>query len=251
MIRTVVVDDEAPARRRIIGLLDSHADIEVVGEAGSGREAVSSIRKLKPDLLFLDVQMPEGGGFDVLRSLDEDCPPAIIFVTAYDEFALRAFDSNAIDYLLKPYDSERFDRALQRVRRLLRSEESLPDQRLDALLQGLDRRRSPDRYAVRDAERIKLIQTPEIQWIQAAGKYVELYCGQRVHLLRKGIGEIEKELDPDIFIRIHRSLIVNLDYVSELRRWSGSEFLFCLKDGTQLRSGRSYLQAVKQLLGKE
>lgn len=244
-IRTVVVDDEPLARERIRTLLADEAGIEIVAECGDGAAAVDAVFRNRPDLLFLDIQMPEMDGFEVLEALGRERLPAVVFVTAYDEYALRAFDVHAVDYVLKPIEPDRFRTALARVRdRLTRS---LPtDDRLAALL---DRQRAerprPARFVVRQGDRLSFVRAEEIEWIVSAGNYAKLHAGGRVHLMRGTLTAIEMRLDPDAFVRIHRSVIVNLDRIATVEPYFHGEYVVIMKDGTRLTSSRSHSASLR------
>ncbi len=225
-IRALIVDDEPLARDVIRGLLACHEDVVVVGECRDGHDAVRAVRSLAPTLLFLDVQMPELDGFGVLRRLGVATPPAVIFSTAYDEFAVRAFDALALDYLVKPFADERFHVAVRRARRHLRLQEtSHLTERLLALARGADVHgatagvsRYRDRLLVTVAARTIVIPVETIDWVAADGYYARLHCGSHAHLMRRSLTELERELDPSAFLRTHRSAIVRIDRVRELRR---------------------------------
>jgi two-component system LytT family response regulator len=252
-IRAVIVDDEPLARRRIRGLLVEAGDVDVVAECANGREAIQAIEASPPDLLFLDIQMPEVDGFDVLRAIGVDHVPVVIFVTAYDQFALRAFEAHALDYLLKPFDDERFEAALQRARERIRQQQGGDlDHRLRALLQEVRGDRGYlRRLAVPTGPRSVFVRTEEIDWIEAERNYVRLHVGGRTHLLRENLSRIESALDPAAFCRIHRSTIVNVDRIQAVESLFGGEYLVVLHDGTRLTSGRSYRRNLHALMGKE
>jgi two-component system LytT family response regulator len=249
-IRAVIVDDEPLARRKIKRLLARDPEVEVAGEFGNGRDAIAAIRDLNPDLLFLDVQMPEVDGFDVIDSIEPARLPFVIFVTAYDQYALRAFEVSAVDYLVKPFDRVRFEKALQRAR-------SRPTERGDelnrqtlALLEELRARSShTERLLIKSGGRAFFLKTEEIDWIEAEGKYVRLHVGKESYLLREAIGAMEAQLDPKRFPRIHRSSIVNIDRVRELQPWFHNEYRVILKDGTELMLSRSCRKRLGELLG--
>ena len=234
-LSVVLVDDEPPARERLRRLLGEHADVRVVGEAGSGLEAVELIEAERPDVVLLDIQMPELDGFGVIEALDPTVVPQVIFVTAYDEHALRAFEVHAIDYLLKPVEPERLRVALGRAM------ERRPDTRTTtALLRALPRSgRKLERFLIRLRSSMTLIPVTDVDWIGAAGNYVELHVGRDVHLVRGTLQELE-DLLPERFVRIHRSAIVNLDRVSRLLPWSHGDWMVELCDGTELRLSRRY-----------
>ncbi len=230
-IRTVIVDDEPLARSNLRVLLRPDAEIEIVAECGSGAEALTQIRAAKPDLLFLDVQMPECDGFDVLERLGQQLPPAVIFVTAYDHYALRAFETGALDYLLKPFDNVRFDRALDRAKQRIRQSRDLP--------------RKADRLAIKGTGEMSFVKISEIDWIEAADYYACLHVGNRTHMLRRSLAELEQELSESLFCRIHRSAIVNLDRVRGLELNQDGEYEVLLERGIRLRLSRRYRQQLE------
>ena len=226
-VQALVVDDESLARRNLTVLLRRDPDIGSVAECGSGLEAVEQIRKSKPDLVFLDVQMPECGGFDVLELLGSDLPPTIIFVTAYDEYALRAFEAGALDYLLKPFDDARFGRALNRAKEKLAH--YLPPQP-----------RAAERLVVRTQGQVLFLSVADIDWIEAAGYYACLHVGSDTHILRRSLSELEQDLGDEKFIRIHRSIVVNLDRIRGLELQSSGEYEVVLQSMVRLRMSRRY-----------
>jgi two-component system LytT family response regulator len=226
-IRALVVDDESLARRNLIILLRRDPDIGSVAECGSGLEAIEEIRRSKPDLVFVDVQMPECGGFDVLEQLGSDLPRAIIFVTAYDEYALRAFEAGALDYLLKPFDDARFSRALNRAKDRLAL--TMPQQPLPA-----------ERLVVKNQGQVLFLNVSDIDWVEAAGYYACLHVGSDTHVLRRSLLELERDLGDGKFIRIHRSIIVNLDRIHGLDLQDGGEYEVLLKSKVRLRVSRRF-----------
>jgi two-component system LytT family response regulator len=252
-IRTLIVDDEPLARSRVRELLSAQPDVEVLGECGNGREAVTAIRKRNPDLVFLDVQMPEVTGFEVLEALEPGSTPAVVFVTAFDEFAVRAFEVHALDYLLKPFDRDRFLTSLERARDAVRRRrEGGLDQRLAGLLADLGvRRRYLQRVLVKSGGRTVLLKTGEIDWIEAAGNYVRLHVGRERHLLRETMTALEEKLDPEQFVRVHRSTMVNLERVRELEPFFHGDYVLKLEDGTRLTLSRTYRERMEQRLGRE
>jgi two-component system LytT family response regulator len=252
-IRAVVVDDEPLARLRIRSLLAEAEDVEVVAECANGREAIRAIEESPPDLLFLDIQMPEIDGFDVLRAIGVGRVPVVIFVTAYDQFALRAFEAHALDYLLKPFDDERFEAALQRARERIRQQAGGDlDRRLRALLAEVRGDRGYlQRLVVPTGHRSVFVRTEEIDWIEAERNYIRLHVGGRAYLLRENLSRIESALDPARFCRIHRSTIVSVDRIQAVESLLGGEYLVVLRDGTKLTSGRSYRRSLHALMGKE
>jgi two-component system, LytTR family, response regulator len=238
-VRTVIVDDEPLARSNLLVLLGSDPEIEVVAQCGSGGEAVEAIRRLQPDLLFLDVQMPECDGFDVLEMLGKDLPRATIFVTAYDQYALRAFEAGALDYLLKPFDNARFELALNRAKQRIRTVENR---------QPLHPRRL-DRIVVKSAGEVCFLKTSDIEWIEAADYYACLHVGAKTHLLRRSMAELEQDLDPNMFCRVHRSSIVNLERVQGLKLAEDGEYEIMLENGTRVRLSRRYRKHLETRLG--
>jgi two-component system LytT family response regulator len=235
-MRALVVDDEALARRNVTLLLRRDADIGKIVECSSGLEAIEEIRKSRPELLFLDVQMPECDGFDVLELLGSDLPPAVVFVTAYDEYALRAFDAGALDYLLKPFDDARFGRALSRAKeRLVHYLTSKP--------------RAAERLVVRSQGRMLFLSPADIDWVEAAGYYACLHVGSDTHVLRRSLSELEHDLGDDKFIRIHRSIIVNLDRVRGLELQPGGDYELVLRSNVRLRLSRRYRKRLQDRLG--
>jgi two-component system LytT family response regulator len=234
-IRTVVVDDEPLARSNLTVLLVRDPDIQVVAEYDSGVAALAEIRKVRPDLVFLDVQMPECDGFDVLERLGTDLPPAVVFVTAYDQYALRAFETGALDYLLKPFDDARFDSALQRAKERLRERR--------------DSRKAADRFIIKGTGQVSFVKISDVDWIEAADYYACLHVGAKTHLLRRSLSELEEELDPLAFCRIHRSTIVNLDRVQSLKLNQEGEYDVLLRPGTVLRLSRRYRKQLQSRLG--
>jgi two-component system LytT family response regulator len=239
-IRAVIVDDEPLARSNLAVLLRRDAEIDVIGECGSGREALEKIRVAKPDLVFLDVQMPECDGFDVLELLGKELPPAIVFVTAYDQYALRAFEAGALDYLLKPFDNDRFDLALGRAK------ERIARGRNVARTSGLA---NAERLVVKSAGRVVFVKISEIDWIEAADYYACLHVGPRSHLLRRSLAELEQELDQAIFCRVHRSTIVNLERVRGLKLGEDGEYEVLMENGIGLRLSRRYRRELQSRMG--
>ena len=241
-VRTLIIDDERLARKRIRSLLADDSDVEVVGECADGAEAVAAIEREKPDLLFLDVQMPELDGFAVLETIPPDRLPAVVFVTAYDRYALRAFEVHALDYLLKPFDEERFGDALARAKEQLKSDAAGEiEERLLALLEHL--RTGPnhvDRLLVKASGRVLFLKTDEIDWIEASGNYVRLHVGRESYLFRETMNAMEARLDPGKFLRIHRSTLVNIDRIKEMQPWFHGGLVVIHKNGTRVTASRTY-----------
>ena len=251
-IRTVVVDDEPVARERIVGLLSQEKDIEVVGEYADGTQAVSAIQQQHPDLVFLDVQMPACDGFGVIQQLGPEKVPAVVFVTAYDEYALKAFEVHAIDYLLKPFGRDRFAQTLQHAREHLeRRRAGDLGKRLMALVQDIKPEpQKLDRLVVKSGGRVFFLRTAEIDWIEAAGNYVRLHLGDDSHLFRETMNNMEGRLDAHRFVRIHRSRIVNTDRIKEMQPWFNGEYVVVLQNGTRLTLSRGYREKLQERLGK-
>ena len=249
-IRAMIVDDEPLARRRIRDLLAAAPDVEVVAECANGKDAIQAIESSLPDLLFLDIQMPQVDGFDVLATVGVGRVPVVIFVTSYDQFALRAFEAQALDYLMKPFDDERFDMTMRRARaRLGDGQGADVDRRLRALLDEVRGNRGHlQRLAVSLGNRTVFIRAQEIDWIGAERNYIRVYARGRGHLLRESLTRIEAELDPAMFCRIHRSIIVNIDRIQSVESTFRGEYVVVLHDQTKLTSGRSYRATLHALL---
>jgi two-component system LytT family response regulator len=234
-IRTIIVDDEPLARSNLSTLLRLDPEIEIVSECGSGADAPKEIRKVQPDLLFLDVQMPECDGFDVLELLGKDVPAAVVFVTAYDQYALRAFEAGALDYLLKPFDDARFGLAVNRAKQ--------------KIARGKDQPKKLEFLTIKSAGQVAFVSLPEIDWIEAADYYAALHIGARTHLLRRSLSDLEQDLDPSLFCRIHRSAIVNLDRVRGLRSNEDGDYTVLLHNNATLRLSRKYRKQLQSRLG--
>ena len=234
-IRALIVDDEPLARSNLAVLLHMDPEIGAVSECGSGAEALGEIRVAKPDLLFLDVQMPECDGFDVLEMLGKDLPSAIVFVTAYDQYALRAFEAGALDYLLKPFDNARFELALGRAKQRIRM--------------GVNQPKKLERFVIKNAGQLSFVKISEIDWIEAADYYACLHVGQKNHLLRRSMSELEEDLDPAMFCRVHRSSIVNLERVRGLKLSEDGEYEIVLENGARVRLSRRYRKQLQERMG--
>jgi two-component system, LytTR family, response regulator len=252
LIRVLIADDEPLARGVLREMLQSDPEVVIVGECANGKEAVEAIKELNPDLLFLDVQMPEMGGFEVLNALDEGQAPHLVFVTAYDQYAVRAFEVHALDYILKPFDRERFDVSWQRAKaQVLRERNGGVEQKILSLLEDLKAgTKYLERLVIKSSGRIYFLETNEIDWIQAEGNYVSVHTGKKSHLLRETISSLESQLDPKKFLRIHRSAIVRIDRIKELQPWFHGEYHIVLNDGTQLTLSRNYRDRLQEALGK-
>lgn len=244
-MRVLIVDDEPLARERLRTLLAAEPDVETVGECADGPSAIAAIRQLAPDLVFLDVQMPGVDGFGVIGSLET--PPAVIFVTAFDQFAIKAFEVCALDYLLKPFDRERFSKALARGRiECTRRSGSDLDTRIRSLLEEWQaRKKYPDRIVVRSGGRVLFLRVDELDWVEAAGNYVRLHAGGEEYLHRESMSRMESTLDPEKFARIHRSTIVNVERVKELHPLFRGDFAVILRNGKQLILGKAYRTRLK------
>lgn len=256
-ITALIVDDEPVAREGIRVLLAENPEIDVVGEAADGRQAVEAIQDLAPDLVFLDVQMPESDGFAVIEAIGADRMPVVIFVTAYDSYALKAFDVAAIDYLLKPYDDERFRAAVNRaVNHIRKGELEGLSRKLIALLEeraqvpAIRSGRYLERVMIKTGGRVIFLKVDEIDWIEAEGDYVRLHVGTRWHLLRDTMKRLEAQLDPSKFVRTHRSTIVNLERIKELHPYFHGDYAIILHDGTELKLSRSRRHALEDRLGR-
>ena len=261
-IRTLIIDDEPLARQTIRLLLKDDPEIEIIGECANGDEAVKAVKKQQPDLIFLDIQMPEMNGFDVLEEIGLEEVPAIVFVTAYDQYALQAFEVNALDYLLKPFTNKRFEKALARAKAQVKQHEvkHLSEQ-LIALLENYHvtgkparqtKRRNENEYLTRlmikSAGRVFFLKVDEVDWIEADNYYVQLHVGRKAHLLRETMNELEQKLDPNKFLRIHRSTIVNLERIKEMQPYLNGDYLVILHDGTELKLSRSRREQIQAKL---
>jgi two-component system LytT family response regulator len=246
----VIVDDEPLARELLRGMLAAHAGVDVVAECGDGRAALRAVQRLDPDIMFLDVEMPKMNGFDLVQELDPETMPAIVFVTAYDRYALRAFEIHALDYLLKPFDEERLERALKRVREhLTRADRGDELARVMALLEDLGARdRFADRIALRRSDRTILQPVAEIDWMEADGKHVKVHVGGKTFSIREAMSRIERQLDPRRFLRVSRSAIVNVDRIREVQPWFHGDHVIVLQSGDQVTTTRTYRSLVNRLL---
>jgi two-component system LytT family response regulator len=245
MIRTLIVDDEPLSRRKIREFLKGDDEIEVVGECGTGEQAVQAVRNAVPDLLFLDIQMPGMDGFAVLEELRDERLPFVIFVTAYDKYAVKAFEVRALDYLLKPFHRERFAHATERAKAQMRANTRIAGDALgDQIRELIQELRPPARYLdrviIRTAGTVMFLKTDEIDWISAEENYVRLHCGKASYMLREKISALEAQLDPGRFRRIHRSTMVNVDRIQKLHPFSHGDYQVVLADGTELMMSRGY-----------
>jgi two-component system LytT family response regulator len=254
-IRTLIVDDEPIARAGLRTLLAAHPDFEIAGECSNGREAIKAIRERVIDLVFLDVQMPGLDGFDVIAEIGAGELPAVVFVTAYDQYAIQAFEVDATDYLLKPFDQERFEKTIERVRKHFRDDETHAlGERLSALLKRLDKAEAAsrsNRLVAKSAGRIQFVNVDELDWIEAAGNYVRLHVGGAQHLLRETMDSMAMRLPAEKFFRIRRAVIVNADRIREMQPLFKGAYLIVLEDGTELTSSRRYRTHLDALLGQQ
>jgi two-component system LytT family response regulator len=251
-IRVLLVDDEPLAREMIQEMLAGDPSVEIVGGCAGGAEAVAAIKEHAPDLIFLDIQMPEASGFEVLEALKNGYTPHVIFVTAYDQYAVRAFEVHALDYLLKPFDRERFEASWQRVKEhILKEKGGRLDERILTLLEELKAEsKYLERLVIKSGGRVFFLEAGEIDWIEAEGNYVSVHSGKKSHLLRETISSLEAQLDPKKFRRIHRSAIVQLDKIKELQPWFHGEYRIILHSGAELMLSRNYRENLQDALGK-
>ncbi|MEM1057353.1 MAG: response regulator [Bacteroidota bacterium] len=252
-LRTLIADDEPLARGTLRQLLADPADVDVRWEASDGQQAVDAIREHRPDLVFLDVQMPAMNGFEVVDAIGPEAMPTTVFVTAYDQYAVRAFDVAAVDYLLKPYDDARFFQALDRARSAARRNTEAPTDLAHSLRQLLEAQKEPevetlDRVLVREGKTLSVLRTEAIDWVEADGDYAALHVGPRTHLLRETLTTLERQLGEE-FVRVHRSALVNLRRVRDLRPTSSGDCTIRLMDGTEVRASRRYWPALAERFG--
>ena len=250
-IRALIVDDELLARQALRVMLSDDPETEIIAECGSGREAVSIIREQSPDIVFIDIQMPEMDGLSVIKNQADKLLPLVIFVTAYDNYGLAAFDSHAVDYLLKPFDQRRFEKAFEKAkaRLSLDTKPNLPIDLTEAINQISSQVNYSKHFAIRQDKRVFLIKTEEIEWIEAERNYVRLYAGGESYLMREAIGIIEGQLDPNEFRRVHRSAIVNMNFIRELQSTSGGDYQIVLRNGKELILSRTYQKNLPEFLG--
>jgi two-component system LytT family response regulator len=251
-VRVVVADDEPLARDRLKTLLAREDWVDVVAECRDGNEAITCINRLQPDLVFLDIQMPGATGFEVIDAVGPARMPLVVFVTAFDQYALRAFEVHALDYLLKPFDRERFEQALGRARQQLdRRNNGDLERRLLELVQDLKpATHRLERFVIKSGGRVFFVRAEEIDWIEAAGNYVKLHVGDETHLFRETMNALEAQLDSDTFFRIHRSHIVNIERIKELQPWFNGEYVVFLHNGTRLTLSRGYREKLQERIGR-
>ena len=249
-VRTLIVDDEPPARKRLRDLLANERALELVGEAGSGTEAVRMIRAERPDLVFLDIQMPGTDGFGVIREIAGDSPPLIVFVTAHDEHAIKAFEVQAVDYVLKPVLEPRLKEAVRRAVERIRGGARDTSGDLARLLERISQSAAPQpgRLPIKRDGSVTFVRTDDIDWLEADGDYVRIHAGKATHVVRDTIAEVSSKLPAERFVRVHRSIVVNTERIREVQPWFKGDYVLILNDGTKLRSGRTYRTVVQALI---
>lgn len=250
-IRTLIADDEPLARQKLRLLLSSEADVRVVAECGNGPETLDAIRNYRPDLVFLDVEMPEFGGFEVLESLESENTPWVIFTTAFNEYAVRAFEAEALDYLLKPFAEQRMHEAVARARQQIALHQGIiSPQRLREVLAQLPTRRTGflERLVIKSAGRVIFLNVDEIDWIEAAANYIRIHAGKECHLMREAIGRMAERLDSSRFVRVHRSVVANVSKIRELQACNSGEYILVLRNGKQLPCSRGYRSALEPFI---
>jgi two-component system, LytTR family, response regulator len=247
-IRTVIADDEALARKKLWLLLSSESGVNVVAECRDGKQTVSTVQTCKPDLLLLDIHMPDLDGFQVLEQIPRDQMPLVIFTTAYDQYAIRAFEAHALDYLLKPFNQQRLNHALVRAELLKSHEHGVKTRILDLLQQAKPESKELRRLVIRTAGRVVFLELDEVDWIEAAANYVKLHVGKEFFLLREGIGHISAKLAPEQFVRIHRSFVVNVKRIRELQPCDSGEYIAVLRDGKELSCSRGCRPPLMKLI---
>lgn len=250
LIGALIADDEHLAREKLRLLLKKEPGIQVLGECDDAAHTIARIVELKPDLLFLDVQMPGGDGFEVLRHIPAEDMPVVVFTTAYDQYAIHAFEANAIDYLLKPFDEERLHRTTERVRAELAKTRAfdLKNRLVEFLAENGGKRKTERRLAIKAGGRVVFLEVDEIDWLEAAANYVQINVGSTFYLIRESISGLMEKLDPSQFVRIHRSIIVNLRMIKELQPCNSGEYIVVLKSGKELSCSRSYRGELQQLI---
>jgi len=249
-IRTIIADDERLARRKLRILLGAEPGIQIVAECRDGKQTIAALRTYRPDLLLLDIQMPDADGFQVLSAIPPDEMPVVIFTTAYDQYAVRAFEAHALDYLLKPFDQERLHSAIERTRVELpkASDRALTNRLLDLLASARTESRVHRRVVIKTGGRVVFLDVDEIDWVEAAANYVKLHVSKDFYLLREGISQISEKLDPDQFVRIHRSAIANVRKIKELQPCNSGEYIVVLKGGKELPCSRGYRAGLQKLI---
>jgi two-component system LytT family response regulator len=249
-IKTLIVDDEALAREKLAIFLQEEQDFEIVNQCTNGLEALELLQQFSPDLLFLDIQMPEMDGMELLRNIDVQKIPCIILVTAYDHYAIKAFEYHALDYLLKPFDRERFQLTLGRVKEqmALHQQGTHNHQLLNYLKESLPQEKHLEKVVVKDGGKIFFVKTKNIEWAESAGNYLKLHVGKTVHMIRETMNAFEQKLHPQEFVRVHRSSLINIEAIDNLEGWGNNEFIITLQSGHKVQSGRSYYSSIRQKL---
>lgn len=249
-IKTLIVDDEVLAREKLAIFLQKEDDFEIVGQCTNGIEVLEFLDRSYPDLLFLDIQMPEMDGMELLKTIDVQQIPCIILVTAYDDYAIKAFEYHALDYLLKPFDRERFLMTIKRVKEqmTLYNQGDYNTQLLSYLKQSISDTKHIEKVVVKDGGKIFFVKTKDIEWVESAGNYLKLHVGKTIHMIRETMNSFEKKLNPEEFVRIHRSSLVNIEAIDNLESWGNTEFIITLSSGDKVQSGRSYYTAIRQKL---
>jgi two-component system LytT family response regulator len=249
-VRTLIVDDEPIARKGIRRFLNAESDIEIIGECADGVEAVEMIQQQKPDLVLLDIQMPELDGFGVIEALEGKNIPVVIFITAFDEFALKAFSVHALDYLLKPLKQEQFHVALERAKAILGFKQKKQfEEQLNTMLKFVSSHRTYlERLIIKSNKSIIVLNVRDVDWFEAYGDYIRVHCNMKTHLIKNTMTELEKSLDPKMFVRVHRSTILQLNRVKELRPLSNGDYVVTLSDGANVSLSRTYSEKVLEAL---
>ncbi len=249
-IKTLIVDDEVLARDKIAIFLQKEKNFEIVGQCSNGIEALKLLDQSYPDLLFLDIQMPEMDGMELLRTIEVQKIPCIILVTAYDDYAIKAFEYHALDYLLKPFDKERFLMTIKRIKEqmLLHSQGDYNTQLLNYLKASNPSKKYVEKVVVKDAGKIFFVKTKDIEWVESAGNYLKLHVGKTIHMIRETMNAFEQKVNPQEFVRVHRSYLVNIDVIHNLENWGNTQFIITLNSGDKIQSGRSYYASIRQKL---
>lgn len=249
MIKTIIVDDEEHARNRLSYMLKDDQDVELISVCKNGIEAIEAIEEYQPDLVFLDIEMPEVNGFDVLNNVEEESLPTVIFVTAFSEYAVKAFEVNALDYVHKPFDKIRLSQALAKAKKtFLKENEKEASERLKKFLRTqAESSTSVDRFIVKSSGNIYIVKSSDVIWIEASGNYVNMVTEKKKHLLRSTMSGIKKKLDEDLFFQIHRSTIVNLDFVDYIEEWTYGDYKVIMKNGEELKMSRNYKELIQSI----